>query len=440
MTFTDLPEAMAWFDRQSNPTPRWGLEPIQAGLAYLGHPEKDLPVVHLAGTNGKGSTSQFLNQLCLSQGLQVASYTSPHIRRFNERFVVDGQEISDGDLLDLINQMVEVNAYLEAQGYSPLAYFELTTLMGALYFQAQAPDVCIIEAGIGGRHDSTAAFDNQLALITTVAFDHEDRLGHSLEEIAYQKAGIIKPGSQVLLGDLPPEALTVVQEEARLYGNALGRYGQDFQVTDLTRLEPGGTGFTFRYPAYGVQESFSLSMLGDHQVHNAGLALAALVHWMDQAGQAIQWPAARQALAETQWPGRMEKVHSQPDIYLDGAHNPEGLQALSQTLGRAIQGSPLLVMYSGLTRKNQRAQVPLLADFPVDQVILTQFAYEGSMQASDLQPQLTGDLDYRWEPDWPDFIDDFIAHASPHASLVVTGSFYFISYVRDHILARQESL
>lgn len=204
MKFTTVEQATAWLDAQTNPKQRIGLKKIETAMNYVNNPHLGLPVIHITGTNGKGSTTTFLKELLLSQGLAVGTFTSPHIMRFNERISYNGENISDDDLIRIIEQMVEVNEYMETTEYGRLIFFELYTVMMALYFQEKQPDVCLIEVGIGGENDCTNVFKADLAILTTIGLDHEDLLGDTVEAVATEKSGIIKEKSIVVTGPIKP--------------------------------------------------------------------------------------------------------------------------------------------------------------------------------------------------------------------------------------------
>ena len=231
MKFTNVKEAISWLDTQKSSVPSnngSGVEKVKVALSFIGNPHHGIPAIHITGTNGKGSTTAFLRELLLSQGLQVGTFTSPHIMTFKERFTFNGELISDEDLLSIVEEMVHVNEYMEQTEFGRLVFFELYTVMMAIYFKMKKPDVCLIEVGIGGRRDCTSVIEGQISIITTIGLDHSDKLGNTVEEVAAEKAGLIKRGTQVVTGLIEQGPLNVIEDYAREMNAAIYRYQTDF--------------------------------------------------------------------------------------------------------------------------------------------------------------------------------------------------------------------
>jgi len=284
----------------------FGLERIVRALQMLGAPERRLPAIQIAGTNGKGSTAAMTEAILRAAGLRTGLFTSPHLSRFTERIRIDGIE-ADGDRLAALDRAVEATGV-------PLTYFEVSTVLGFLLMAEAGVEIAVLETGLGGRLDAVTACHPLATAVTSIAFDHMDYLGTTLAAIAREKAGIIKPGVPVLIGRLPAEAEAEIERVARERGAPLRRLGRDFH-------EPAGA------PALG----------GAHQRGNAAIAIALAEEACRRLGRPLPPETVRQGLASVRWPGRLERIA--PDLLLDCAHNPEGAAALAAALAAA--GAPV---------------------------------------------------------------------------------------------------
>jgi dihydrofolate synthase/folylpolyglutamate synthase len=296
------------------------LERLQRLLAQLGHPERRLPpIVHVAGTNGKGSTCAMLRAMGEAAGWRVHVYTSPHLVRFNERFRVAGHLVSDADLVDALETIERVN------DGAPITVFEVITAAAFHLFAATPADLCVLEVGLGGRGDATNVIEHPAAsAITSLSMDHREMLGDTLAAIAGEKAGIIKPGVPVATGFQAPEALAVLRAAAGAAGSPFLARGEAWDI------KPQGQGLRFT-DANGAVDVPALSLPGAHQVDNAGIALAAL-------RAALPVPAGAYAgLALARWPARLQRLQGAMaaqlppgwELWLDGGHNPGGGLALA---------------------------------------------------------------------------------------------------------------
>jgi dihydrofolate synthase/folylpolyglutamate synthase len=281
-----------------------GLDRMERVLAGLGNPQRTYRVIHIAGTNGKGSTAAFAASLCRAAGLRTALYTSPHLSRFTERMQVDGVEIGEDDVAVRLR---EVQAVAHEAGES-LTFFEVVTAMAFAHFRARKAEVAVVEVGLGGRLDATNVVDPAVAVVTGIALDHQEVLGGTLAAIAGEKAGIFKAGRPALFAAADGEA-----------GGVLRRRAEEVGAEPILEL-----GVELR-PYDGP-----LGLLGPHQAGNAALALEA-AQWVVPA---LSESSAAKALNATRWPGRLERIGSrgQPEIVLDCAHNPDGARALARAL------------------------------------------------------------------------------------------------------------
>ncbi|MGX7109296.1 bifunctional folylpolyglutamate synthase/dihydrofolate synthase [Facklamia miroungae] len=443
MTFSNVDEATHWLLNQVNPLPRPDMTKMYQALEYVGNPHLGLPIIHITGTNGKGSTVAYLRDLLSSQGFKVGAFTSPHIERFNERITFDGQQISDQDLIRLTNRLVDLNAYMEENSpYGRLIYFELFTIMMCLYFQEKQPDVCLIEAGIGGMSDCTNVLDGEIAVITSIGMDHADMLGDTLESVALEKAGIIKSEKEVVTGLIQNSPLRIIDKWADARSAVHHSYDQTFGVKHIEKLGPFRTQFQFWSQTQAIsQEPFEITMIGDHQVRNAAVSLQVFLQWMTLKKQTINWSNAKQALKQTKWIGRLEKIMDKPYVFLDGAHNMEGLAALKKVVDDNLSDFEITIIYGGLKKKNQAEQIPLLLSFHARSIFLTSFHHFEAMKEKDFLNILQSESIKNGEKanyvgDWKSWMHEYVAanHTNKEALLLITGSLYFVSEARAYLL------
>lgn len=313
-------------------------------LARLGHPERDLPpVVHIAGTNGKGSTVAYLRAMAEAAGLRVHAYTSPHLVRFHERIRLNGSLIEETALIALLEECERAN------GDSPITFFEVTTAAALLAFARTPADLLLLEVGLGGRLDATNVIARpHLSIITPVDLDHREFLGETIAAIAAEKAGILKPDVPAVIGPQPPEVLAVIAEQAELLDAPLILSGIDFQFAAET------DGFRFARPGQGALHLPRPALEGPHQIANAATATAAAL-LLDLPAEAI---AA--GISGTQWPARLQRLRRGPlvqlmpegaELWLDGGHNPHAARALAAALA-AMAPRPLTLVTGLLSTKD----------------------------------------------------------------------------------------
>jgi dihydrofolate synthase/folylpolyglutamate synthase len=308
-----------------------GLGRVERALDDLGRPDRALRVLHVAGTNGKGSTSAMAEAALRGAGHRTGLYTSPHLERFNERIRVDGVEIDDARLARRVDAVLRACRWHDEEPGARLTYFEFATLLALLDFAEQGVDVAVLEVGLGGRFDATNAVRPLACAVSRIGLDHQELLGPTLAHVAREKAGILKPGvPAVTIADQPPEALSVLAEEARGRGAPLA-------------LAPPYDG--------------AVGLRGGHQRENAGLAAAAL-RLLDAAGVAVPAAAIRAGIAGARWPGRLEEVRG---VLLDGAHNADGAAALAAALPELHPGRPVELVFGVLADKDHAAMLAALA-------------------------------------------------------------------------------
>lgn len=347
----DYQQAVDYIESPALPRGRYGLERLKQALELLGNPQHKVRFVHVAGTNGKGSCTAMLASVLKEAGYRTGLYISPHLRRYNERMQVDGVDISDDDLIRAAQRVKEV---CEQLGGTPIV-FEVLTLMALWYFAERRCDFVVLEVGIGGKLDATNCIPAPAAaLIAQLGFDHTETLGSTIEEIAAQKGGIAKPGSQLVMAEQEPAALRVVEQLCR-------EQGCGFTVADPARLQVLSTspeGQRLRDRTYG---ELLLPLAGSHQVKNAANVLT-VVEVLKGEGFAIPDRAVRQGIERTVWPARFERLSRSPDFILDGGHNPQCVQAAVQALQDYYPGKKVVFLTGMMKDKDSAAMLAKMAE------------------------------------------------------------------------------
>lgn len=408
-------EVEKWLHSRIGLNFRSGLGRMQRAVDLLGNPEQAYPIIHVTGTNGKGSTIAFMRELFISHGKKVGTFTSPHIVSIHDRICINGQPISDADFIRLANQVKEMEQRL-LETHDQLSFFELLTVIALLYFKEQGVDLVLLEVGIGGLLDTTNVVTGEIAVITSIGLDHQETLGDSLSAIAEQKAGIFKQGRAAVIANLAPEAQLVCQ-----------KISEDLDVT----LYQADRDFSFKSGAFSSSianlSRLTLGLEGTYQEENAALALQAFLLFMTERGEKINEEAIRCALKTTSWAGRLEAVTEH--IYLDGAHNLPALERLVEFIQEKIQqGYQPQILFGALKRKDYSGMLGYLtAHLPDTALYVTSFDYQGSLEEQDLSG-------YHRVASYRDFIDDFEKSAGEKDLLFVTGSLYFISEVRAYLI------
>ena len=411
-------EVEKWLHSRIGLNFRSGLGRMQRAVDLLGNPEQTYPIIHVTGTNGKGSTIAFMRELFVSHGKKVGTFTSPHIVSIHDRICINGEPISDEDFIRLADQVKAMEQRL-LETHDQLSFFELLTLIALLYFKEQKVDLVLLEVGIGGLLDTTNVVTGEIAIITSIGLDHQETLGDSLVAIAEQKAGIFKPGNSAVIANLAPEAQLVCKKTATNLGVSLYQANKDFS------FRSGNF-----YSSLADFNHLILGLEGAYQEENAALALQAFLLFMAQRDEKVDQEAVRAALQATKWAGRLEAVTEH--IYLDGAHNLPALERLVEFIQEKIQqGYQPQILFGALKRKDYSGMLAYLTEhLPDADLYVTSFNYQGSLGEQDLSG-------YRIVSSYQEFIDTFEASAGDKALLFVTGSLYFISEVRACIMKQK---
>jgi dihydrofolate synthase/folylpolyglutamate synthase len=409
---------------------KFDLENITVLAERLGHPERAYPSAHIAGTNGKGSTAAFLESILRYAGLRTGLNTSPHLEKINERIRINGEEIGDEAFAEILSRIHLLIEQLLAAGdlRAHPTYFECVTAMAFEYFARAHVDFGVFEVGLGGRLDATNILWPLVTIITRIDFDHENFLGHSLKEIAAEKAGILKPRVPVVLAEQRPEVREVILARANGLGCPVIESAQIFRV-DRESMQAGRV----RAIEADSGKIFEIapSLLGRFQLQNALNAVAA-ARLLQNRGLQIPDDAITQGIANTVWPGRLEKLQSHPDVYLDGAHNPSAARELAQFLEQNFSGRKVWLVYAALRDKAVDEVAGFL--FPrAAEVIFTAPRTPRAVSAAQLA-EIGGHHAQRFSviPDAERAFEYALAEAAPEGAIFITGSLYLVGQLRHY--------
>ena len=424
-----------WIANYRTDQPHFGLERMVELLALRDNPHLKLKVIHIGGTNGKGSTIAFLKNMLEKLGLRVGVFSSPYLIHYTDQISINGESIPEARLETL---MADYQSLLEGEATANLqgtTEFEIITAIAYDYFASEQVDVAIMEVGMGGLLDSTNVCQPILTGITTIGLDHVALLGNTLEAIAEQKAGIIKQGIPLVTGRIAPEALAVIDRIAE--GKDVPRlaYGANYQVR---HKESVVTGEVFDYTSAVRQDRFQTGLLGLHQIENAGMAIALFDAVCQEDGRELASNhLLAQTLEETRWPGRLEVVSRDPLMILDGAHNPHAIKALLATLQERFADYHKEILFTCIKTKALEDMLDLLGVMPNTELTLTHFDDSRATDESVLKEAAKSrNLSYQG---WQDFLEQKLTDKKEEKKTVriVTGSLYFLSQVRAYLMERK---
>ena len=424
-----------WIAHYRTDQPHFGLERMVELLTLRGNPHLKLKVIHIGGTNGKGSTITFLKNMLEKMGLKVGVFSSPYLIHYTDQISINGKSIPEARLEAMMadyESLLEGEKGLALQGTTE---FEIITALAYDYFAAEKVDVAIMEVGMGGLLDSTNVCQPILTGITTIGLDHVALLGDTVEAIAEQKAGIIKQGIPLVTGRIAPEALAVIDRIAEGKDAPRIAYGTDYQVG---HQESVVTGEVFDYTSSVRQGRFQTGLLGLHQIENAGMALALLDIYCQETGrESASNDLIAQALKETRWPGRLEVLSSEPMMILDGAHNPHAIKALLTTLQERFADYHKEILFTCIKTKALDDMLDLLETVPNSQLTLTHFDDSRATDEKVMQEiAASRKLNYQ---NWQEFLEQKLTDKKEEKKTVriVTGSLYFLSQVRAYLMERK---
>lgn len=399
---------------------KFGLSSTSSLLERMGNPQEGLRTIHVAGTNGKGSTAAMLSAILVQAGLHVGLYTSPHLVRFNERFRLNEQDIGDEEIMDVFK---EIRAVVDER--EPPTFFEMTTAMALRFFAKKRVDWAILEVGMGGRLDATNVVQPQLTIINNVSFDHQEFLGSTLARIAREKAGIIKERIPLVTAVQQPVALAVIKTRCSALNAPCYRIGREIKIRTLGQQRFSYSGLGWRL------ENLHLPLAGRHQAVNAATALGGLEVLERRGYHNLDKDQIREGLVKTRWPGRLELLGMKPPVLLDGAHNYAGIMALRQALQEQYTYRKLIVVLGIMADKDLRGMLLRLAPL-AERIILTRPTYERAAEPESLQA-VAGEFTERTELIRPvgEALDRAMGLATSEDLVLVTGSLYFIGEVKE---------
>lgn len=424
----DYTQALDYINDKNKFGSRLGLDSIRELMNNLDNPQEKLKFIHLAGTNGKGSTSSYLSNILIEAGYKVGLFTSPYLEKFNERIQINRENISDEDLAKATKKVKQAADNMVEKGLEHPTTFEIVTAICFVYFYNQNVDYVILEVGLGGRFDSTNIISKSIAsVITTIDFDHINELGDTLEKIAYQKAGIIKEHGLVISYDQKTQAENTIKNvskemKAELY------ISRDENIIVKEETEFGST-FDYSYKDF-FYEDLKISMLGHYQIYNAALALTTILVLREKGIINIEDEDIYNGLYKTKWKGRLEVVKRNPIFLIDGAHNLQGIENLSKTLS-LFKYNKLILGVSILKDKDVDKMLESLIPL-ADKIIATEVKMPRKLPAAELAKKIQKyNTDIYVENEIEDGVNKAVHLANEDDLILFAGSLYMIGEVRN---------
>ncbi len=414
-------ESLYWIHERYKFGIKPGVKRMEWMLDKLDNPQHKIKGIHVVGTNGKGSTVSYLKDALIANHYEVGTFTSPYIETFNERISLNGQPISDEEIVQLVEIVKPVSEQLEVEtDLGTATEFEIITMMMFVYFGAVHPvDFVIVEAGLGAKNDSTNVFTPVMSILTSIGLDHTNIIGDTYLDIAKEKAGVIKVGV--------PLVYAVKNEDAQEYINSVvaEKHIKGIKLDRDIQIVQKGDEFTFRYKSYEL-EAIELKMIGTHQQENAALAIATLLEMYDRGMLLLDFNKMIHAIEDTTWTGRIEKIQEHPTIILDGAHNLESIEVLVDTMKSHYAGHKIDVLFSAIDGKPIGRMLKSLEEIS-EHFYVTSFDFPKALPLDTLYEHVEHDKRIKVK-DYADFIRNYEGDV-----LLVTGSLYFISAVKDRL-------
>jgi dihydrofolate synthase/folylpolyglutamate synthase len=431
---SEYDEVTAALDRRGFTRMVFDMQKIRDLMDVLGSPQRAYPAIHLTGTNGKTSTARMIDALLRAHGLHTGRYTSPHLETVRERISLDGEPISEEQMVSVYEEVGPLADLIDGRNSEPLTYFDMTTAMAYAAFADAPVDVAVVEVGLGGEEDATNVIDAGVCVMTPIGLDHTEWLGDTIEDIAWAKAGIIHKGATVITSLQTEEAMRPILERCGEMGATLAREGSEFGVVDRTQAVGGQVlvlqGLSARY------DEVFLPLFGAHQAQNAALALAAVEAFL---GDQVQLDLVREGFAQVDSPGRLERVRSAPTILLDGAHNPHGMAATVAALEEEFTFRHLVAVVAVMADKDVSGLLDLLEPVAA-RIVVTQNSSPRSMPVDELAQVATdifGEDRVTVAHNMPDAIEEAVVIAEEDASgelsgvgVLITGSVVTVADAR----------
>lgn len=431
--FNRYEDAVDWIHGRLKFGVKPGLKRMEWLLKELGHPEKKIPTIHVAGTNGKGSTISYMLHMLKEANYNVGTFTSPYIETFNERISVNGEPISDEDMLNLVNEIKPYVEKIEQTELGGPTEFEIITTMMFLYFgKVNQPDILLLETGLGGRLDSTNIINPLLSIITNVGYDHMNILGDTITEIAAEKAGIIKQNVPILTAVEKDEALQVIKNRAKQLNAEVLSVGSEINILEHSAYERGEM-FTVETEGYSL-ENLKIQMRGQHQTKNAALAVSALHYLRERNKLTVSDDQIYKGLLKAMWKGRFEQVNNNPVIIVDGAHNNEGIESLIETVTRHYHDKQVHILFSALKDKEYKEMIDRLSSIAAT-MHFTTFDFPRA-EASEKLYSVCKHQKKSYSESWQEILEKLLQlyQGKKDDIIIITGSLYFISEVRNYLV------
>jgi dihydrofolate synthase/folylpolyglutamate synthase len=435
---SEYDEVVAALNRRGFTRMDFDMQKIRDLMDVLGNPQRAYPSIHLTGTNGKTSTARMIDALLRAHGLHTGRYTSPHLETVRERISLDGQPVSEEQLVATYQEIVPLADLIDARVSEPLTYFDMTTAMAYATFADAPVDIAVVEVGLGGAEDATNVIDAAICVITPIGLDHTEWLGDTIEEIAWAKAGIIHKGATVITALQTEEAMRPLLERCVEVGATLVREGTEFGITQRD-IAVGGQVLALQGLG-GVYDEIFLPLFGAHQAQNAAAALAAVETFLGAgADKQLDIEVVRQGFADVDSPGRLERVRNAPTILLDGAHNPHGMAATVATLEEEFSFRNLVGIVAVLSDKDAAGILDLLEPV-LAHIVVTRNSSPRSMPLEELEQlavEFFGEDRVTVAENMPDAIEEAVVLAEsdsngPQAGVgvLVTGSIVTVADAR----------
>ncbi|PKK98479.1 MAG: hypothetical protein CVV57_07155 [Tenericutes bacterium HGW-Tenericutes-2] len=405
----NLTEAIQWIETRIKFRPKTDLERMKKAVEILDIDLSGIKKIHVAGTNGKGSVCSYISYILIEAGYKVGTYTSPYLVRFNERIRLQMNEIEDTELFDLILEVYNFNIVFEEKFGETLAFFELLTLMSMLYYSRKKVDVMVMEVGLGGLLDATNVINYDVSLISSIGFDHMKQLGNTLESIAFNKLGILKPGNH-LITTVDPSLHPYFKD----YVKNLQIDAEFYTLSDIERISDLPLVFK------ALNHTYELSLIGEYQLLNSLLSIAAIHYLFPNIDEDI----IKKGLKKTKWLGRLEEIAQ--NVYLDSAHNTHALDSLKKTANHAFKDKEIWVLFSALGDKDIAGMISIVQSFS-SRVVITSFP---DLRYQDLKELAQGSIEYI--EDALNALKILRAEMNPNTIIMILGSLHFAGYIKQH--------
>lgn len=419
----DYKEALNYIDLELKGGCNPGLKRIEILLGLLGNPHKELKAVHVAGTNGKGSVTAMLSSVLKKSGYKVGTYISPHLISITERYLINGKQIDKSNFAKYTELLKEKIEYIKRLGEEIPSQFEMLTALAFLYFRDEKVDIAVVEVGMGGRYDATNVLDSIISIITSIGYDHMAILGDSIEKIALEKAGIIKnKGLTILYPQKYIEAQNAIESKCLELESKLIKIEKENIVSN--EFDIGGQLMDYYYKGV-MYRDIKLPLLGDHQLLNAAVAITAASS-LNILGYKVNYHHIKQGIENVIWPGRLSIASSNPLIIIDGAHNEDGVLALSMALKKYFWDKELILVMGMLKDKDHDKSLGILAPL-AKKIIATEPLSERALEAEELGREAKKYcLDVKVEPSLGNAIEAAMDLYNDNSFICICGSLYLV--------------